>query len=379
MYPKDTEKWKQFTTSCNRKRFKRRLLCIPKILKNESNSQRTQKGRVIARRCCVSQRYWKMKAIHNYRYIGKKPYIVVVYPKDTEKWKQFTTRLEGESGLDKLLCIPKILKNESNSQLAKKTPSLQNCCCVSQRYWKMKAIHNKHEEIEKGSYVVVYPKDTEKWKQFTTSRHKWRRLFLLLCIPKILKNESNSQRNPRITPFIKCCCVSQRYWKMKAIHNSETMKSTRSCVVVYPKDTEKWKQFTTSVRLRLSHLQLLCIPKILKNESNSQRPLFTNRPCNGCCVSQRYWKMKAIHNRDAQAKSAFMVVVYPKDTEKWKQFTTWGATWTIKPPLLCIPKILKNESNSQQCRKARVNQWCCCVSQRYWKMKAIHNRFKSST
>ena len=41
--------------------------------------------------CCVSQRYWKMKAIHNdYEYgVGKNP--VVVYPKDTEKWKQFTT------------------------------------------------------------------------------------------------------------------------------------------------------------------------------------------------------------------------------------------------------------------------------------------------
>ena len=42
----------------------------------------------------------------------------------------------------KLLCIPKILKNESNSQLFEIAQSHKLGCCVSQRYLKMKAIHN---------------------------------------------------------------------------------------------------------------------------------------------------------------------------------------------------------------------------------------------
>ena len=41
------------------------LFCIPKILKNESNSQPDNYYAIDGRSCFVSQRYWKMKAIHN--------------------------------------------------------------------------------------------------------------------------------------------------------------------------------------------------------------------------------------------------------------------------------------------------------------------------
>ena len=44
-----------------------------------------------------------------------------------------------------------------------------NSCFVSQRYWKMKAIHNDHRFVRDEQMVVLYPKDTEKWKQFTTA------------------------------------------------------------------------------------------------------------------------------------------------------------------------------------------------------------------
>ena len=44
----------------------------------------------------------------------------------------------------------------------------------------------------------------------------------------------------------------------------------------------------------------------------------------------------------------YIVVLYPKDTEKWKQFTTPEEYSEIHALLFCIPKILKNESNSQQ-------------------------------
>ena len=144
----------------------------------------------------------------------------------------------------------------------------------------------------------------------------------MLCIPKILKNESNSQHRFFIFTWISSCCVSQRYWKMKAIHNMVLVDDDRYAVVVYPKDTEKWKQFTTNKWKYHWWNRLLCIPKILKNESNSQLPKDYNVSEFSCCVSQRYWKMKAIHNIILHGVYSSRVVVYPKDTEKWKQFTT---------------------------------------------------------
>ena len=118
-----------------------------------------------------------------------------------------------------LFCIPKILKNESNSQPKNMLSDLVACCFVSQRYWKMKAIHNRDGAVENMAAVVLYPKDTEKWKQFTTRDVSAITGITLFCIPKILKNESNSQQIKNLLPVVTGCFVSQRYWKMKAIHN----------------------------------------------------------------------------------------------------------------------------------------------------------------
>ena len=135
---------------------------------------------------------------------------------------------------------------------------------------------------------------------------------------------------------------------MKAIHNAIIFLLYIYFVVLYPKDTEKWKQFTTIVLFGSKLMELFCIPKILKNESNSQQVYLAIFNENGCFVSQRYWKMKAIHNCCAGLELTIIVVLYPKDTEKWKQFTTLSSTTWIFCPLFCIPKILKNESNSQR-------------------------------
>ena len=161
---------------------------------------------------------------------------------------------------------------------------------------------------------------------------------------------------------------------MKAIHNRLGYNSLHNIVVLYPKDTEKWKQFTTdSASLRISSM-LFCIPKILKNESNSQLLKNGKTTTRSCFVSQRYWKMKAIHNDSICSWINNLVVLYPKDTEKWKQFTTIWKEPRLSGLLFCIPKILKNESNSQLWSLSICNFWSCFVSQRYWKMKAIHNK-----
>ena len=170
----------------------------------------------------------------------------------------------------------------------------------------------------------MYPKDTEKWKQFTTLGFRTNRTSLLLCIPKILKNESNSQLKRNISIVFICCFVSQRYWKMKAIHNQKKIRDLKILVVLYPKDTEKWKQFTTHPNYGNLSKALFCIPKILKNESNSQLNVRGYEKQKSCFVSQRYWKMKAIHNFTPSCFHSNSVVLYPKDTEKWKQFTTMG-------------------------------------------------------
>ena len=133
------------------------LCCIPKILKNESNSQPSLNNRWIESGCVVSQRYWKMKAIHNSGSTLNDSRMVVLYPKDTEKWKQFTTSACSGVSAWKLCCIPKILKNESNSQHLWRLSCVRIRCVVSQRYWKMKAI-NKFSEIDKITYLsVLYP------------------------------------------------------------------------------------------------------------------------------------------------------------------------------------------------------------------------------
>jgi len=117
---------------------------------------------------------------------------------------------------------------------------------------------------------------------------------------------------------------------------------------LYPKDTQKWKQFTTGMLMILIVRSLYCIPKILKNESNSQLTSPIMSKLTSCIVSQRYSKMKAIHNPDGIWEDYVSVVLYPKDTQKWKQFTTESTQKKLLRLLYCIPKILKNESNSQQ-------------------------------
>ena len=134
-----------------------------------------------------------MKAIHNLPIVRWTLKSVVSYLKDTEKWKQLTTIRQQEIYLVWLCRISKILKNESNSQPSSPAVTLEPCCVVSQRYWKMKAIHNTSKTDSSNKGVVSYLKDTEKWKQFTTNNQGMNALLKLCRISKILKNESNSQ------------------------------------------------------------------------------------------------------------------------------------------------------------------------------------------
>ena len=272
------------------------------------------------------------------------------------------------------LCyISKILKIESNSQQLW-YPSFNSWCCViSQRYSKLKAIHNI---LNSGMFlrsVVLYLKDTQNWKQFTTLQEPQSSKNQLCYISKILKIESNSQQYLPLFQVFDCCVISQRYSKLKAIHNYEIRYSVIFEVVLYLKDTQNWKQFTTAVRNTFLRTMLCYISKILKIESNSQLDYNAqgNRHC--CVISQRYSKLKAIHNGIDVRANANTVVLYLKDTQNWKQFTTDLHSFHQYERLCYISKILKIESNSQHSIYYWVFNFCCVISQRYSKLKAIHN------
>ena len=199
----------------------------------------------------------------------------------------------------------------------------------------------------------------------------------MLCyISKILKNESNSQHCAVIPPHKIRCVISQRYSKMKAIHNLALFQKRKKAVVLYLKDTQKWKQFTTKNGVNNGTIQLCYISKILKNESNSQQKRLLIVECDSCVISQRYSKMKAIHNELIRFCIILNVVLYLKDTQKWKQFTTPLKTWILSASLCYISKILKNESNSQRLKIVIFLIGGCVISQRYSKMKAIHNYWR---
>ena len=320
---------------------------ISKILKIESNSQPIIHSLDFFNSCVISQRYSKLKAIHNDKNYRDRANSVVLYLKDTQNWKQFTTNCD-------FIFFPL-------------------GCVISQRYSKLKAIHNVAYYLFPWLIVVLYLKDTQNWKQFTTG--SWSKLWrVALCyISKILKIESNSQQVFIEHSFIFSCVISQRYSKLKAIHNYLRRLLYLHFVVLYLKDTQNWKQFTTRC-LRDIFADLLCyISKILKIESNSQQHLLLSlfQPC--CVISQRYSKLKAIHNTNGVLRYSRNVVLYLKDTQNWKQFTTGLKTFLQVKSLCYISKILKIESNSQRVGDSGCFSIGCVISQRYSKLKAIHN------
>ena len=165
-----------------------------------------------------------MKAIHNNISIFSAALIVVQNIKDTNNWKQFTTVRSFRWKWVKLFRISKILIIESNSQLP--------------------------FSINHNSVVVQNIKDTNNWKQFTTVCSVTELYNLLFRISKILIIESNSQLI-QLLPL-------------------------RLNVVQNIKDTNNWKQFTTSLGNHRNFYQLFRISKILIIESNSQRTVCYN-------------------------------------------------------------------------------------------------------
>ncbi len=195
------------------------------------------------------------------------------------------------------------------------------CCFLCQRYFFLKANHNFIFIRWKAIFVVSYVKDTFFWKQITTAPN---------------------------APQKSCgCFLCQRYFFLKANHNSPYIMVVAVSVVSYVKDTFFWKQITTSSTTILLRCKLFLMSKILFFESKSQRLLSPG--------------------------TQFRVVSYVKDTFFWKQITTGALLSTYVSLLFLMSKILFFESKSQPVANISNINTCCFLCQRYFFLKANHN------
>ena len=241
--------------------------------------------------------------------------------KDTNFWKQFTTGFDFVLSSSSLFQTTKIQTFESNSQpgSVEQYPSLR--CFRLQRYKLLKAIHNPKRLVKNFKWVVSDYKDTNFWKQFTTQK-------------------------PIETKY--CCCFRlQRYKLLKAIHNYTNFFLFKCFVVSDYKDTNFWKQFTTTPQVCFLEKMLFQTTKIQTFESNSQRQEQCYKLLVCCFRLQRYKLLKAIHNQKKYFASFFSVVSDYKDTNFWKQFTTRIHAPTCSGLLFQTTKIQTFESNSQ--------------------------------
>ena len=343
---KDTNFWKQFTTLISSYSLTCQLFRISKIQTFESNSQpialyRTDNWVVqnikdtnfwkqfttsnALHTCCVT--LFRISKIQTFESNSQRNILVdlilfvVQNIKDTNFWKQFTTTFYTLATSYGLFRISKIQTFESNSQLTYDVYFPVLCCSEYQRYKLLKAIHNTPEKDVKGKDVVQNIKDTNFWKQFTTN-------IKFLC-----------------TNF--GCSEYQRYKLLKAIHNSFLNSTSLLIVVQNIKDTNFWKQFTTITFITYFLKLLFRISKIQTFESNSQRYADNKKRKLGCSEYQRYKLLKAIHNDIVMFSIVFIVVQNIKDTNFWKQFTTWNGTSKYQTVLFRISKIQTFESNSQ--------------------------------
>ena len=247
--------------------------------------------------CCFRlQRYKFLKAIHNAPSHPVSRVTVVSDYKDTNFWKQFTTVEALTVTVLLLFQTTKIQIFESNSQPKVLGGQRFTGCFRLQRYKFLKAIHNVPVRKKNNSSVVSDYKDTNFWKQFTTIKEFYQELGGLFQTTKIQIFESNSQHKEARLPRYVCCFRLQRYKFLKAIHNINNQNAIVLAVVSDYKDTNFWKQFTTTWSCSTHSTSLFQTTKIQIFESNSQPVVLKSLDRFGCFRLQRYKFLKAIHN-----------------------------------------------------------------------------------
>ena len=135
--------------------------------KFESNSQHIFIFIILCVCCIIWYKDTNLKAIHNYRFIAKFIFIVVLSDTKIQIWKQFTTSVEIDILVGMLYYLIQRYKFESNSQLC----------------------HGSFLRIQ----VVLSDTKIQIWKQFTTWGSKSMGSHKLYYLIQRYKFESNSQ------------------------------------------------------------------------------------------------------------------------------------------------------------------------------------------
>ena len=162
------QKWKQITTQLCFFSIVTRLLPVRQRYKNESKSQRSAAWCPPASRCCQYDKDTKMKANHNPLQRLITEVVVVASTTKIQKWKQITTTSSSDLLAIRLLPVRQRYKNESKSQLWKRTILSRECCCQYDKDTKMKANHNVGKINDYVWKVVASTTKIQKWKQITT-------------------------------------------------------------------------------------------------------------------------------------------------------------------------------------------------------------------
>ena len=154
--------------------------------------------------CVCNCKDTNLKAIHNTTNIHTFTKNVVFATAKILIWKQFTT-----------ICL--IIRCQSR-------------CVCNCKDTNLKAIHNKQKKTNKNGKVVFATAKILIWKQFTT-----------------MAREETSQRS---------CVCNCKDTNLKAIHNMKPSRVLELSVVFATAKILIWKQFTTTLRLKISRMTL---------------------------------------------------------------------------------------------------------------------------
>ena len=221
-------------------------------------------------------------------------------------------------------------------------------CFRLQRYKFLKAIHNAKTNRNKVLFGC-FRLQRYKFLKAIHNSWRWRNCYFEGCFRlqryKFLKAIHNAFVD--IVPIGCGCFRLQRYKFLKAIHNMNIrhLCSTRLFQTTKIQIFESNSQLYSGVYLYIKWL--FQTTKIQIFESNSQQDNKCSCQTLCCFRLQRYKFLKAIHNHRPVRPEPGRVVSDYKDTNFWKQFTTWGML--------------------------SANIHSCFRLQRYKFLKAIHN------
>ena len=224
------------------------LLLLPQRYKFSSKSQLGSKYYHTQNSCCCYRKGTNFQANHNQRCASMRTSVVVVATAKVQIFKQITTHDRGTFKVRVLLLLPQRYKFSSKSQPCLQAVYCWLCCCCYRKGTNFQANHNRCCASTRKPWVVVATAKVQIFKQITTRLDGLLAAVLLLLLPQRYKFSSKSQRYP--VPFgkqLSCCCY-RKGTNFQANHNTSSMPSMRSWLLLLPqrykfssKSQQRWR------------------------------------------------------------------------------------------------------------------------------------------